>query len=59
MEDKETNVEIEPEISEVKAEGFHRYTWRENAQKSLWTLLTVAAAIIFYYLIQSLGEITG
>lgn len=27
--------------------------------KSLWTLLTIAAAILFYYLIQSLGVISG
>ena len=58
MEEKQTSVQEEPAIIETKPEGSRRTTWRENAQKSLWTLLTIAAAIIFYYLIQSLGEIT-
>ena len=34
-------------------------TWRQQAQRSLWTFLTVAAIIIFYYVIQQLGAITG
>ena len=58
MEDNHSTVQEEPEIIETKPESSRRATWHENAQKSLWTLLTIAAAIIFYYLIQSLGEIT-
>lgn len=34
-------------------------TWQEHAQKSLWTFLTIAAAIMFYYLIQYLGSISA
>ena len=34
-------------------------TWQERAQHSLWTFLTIAAAIIFYYLIQYLGTISS
>ena len=34
-------------------------TWQERAQRSLWTFLTIAAAIIFYYLIQYLGTISS
>ncbi len=33
-------------------------TWQERAQKALWTFLTIAAAIAFYYLIQYLGTIS-
>ena len=59
MEEKEPTLQKEPPILEEKPETGRHSTWRENAQKSLWTLLTVAAAIIFYNLIQSLGEISG
>ncbi len=34
-------------------------TWQERAQKSLWTFLTIAAAVVFYYLIQYLGAISA
>ncbi|MBE6826846.1 MAG: AI-2E family transporter [Ruminococcus sp.] len=34
-------------------------TWQSRAVKSLWTFLTIAAAIIFYYFIQYLGEISA
>lgn len=34
-------------------------TWQERAQKSLWTFLTIAAVIVFYYLIQYLGAISA
>ncbi len=33
--------------------------WRSRASKSLWTFLTVAAAILFYYLLQHLGSISS
>ncbi len=33
--------------------------WRSQAVKSLWTFLTIAAAIIFYYFIQHLGQISS
>ncbi len=34
-------------------------TWQSRAVKSLWTFLTIAAAIIFYYFIQYLGQISA
>lgn len=34
-------------------------TWQERAQKALWTFLTIAAAIVFYHLIQYLGAISA
>ena len=33
-------------------------TFRNRANKALWTFMTIAAAIIFYYLIQYLGAIS-
>ncbi len=33
--------------------------WRYRASKSLWTFLTIAAAILFYYLLQHLGSISS
>ena len=33
-------------------------SWRNRANKALWTFMTIAAAIIFYYLIQYLGSIS-
>lgn len=33
-------------------------TWQSRATKSLWTFATIAAAILFYYLIQYLGQIS-
>lgn len=56
MEEHETTVQAPTEEEHQES---RRHTWRENAQKSLWTLLTIAAAILFYYLIQSLGAISG
>ncbi|MBQ4464997.1 MAG: AI-2E family transporter, partial [Oscillospiraceae bacterium] len=34
-------------------------TWQERAQRALWTFLTIAAVIVFYYLIQYLGTISS
>lgn len=34
-------------------------TWRSNAVKALWTFLTIAAAILFFYIIQYLGQISA
>ncbi len=34
-------------------------TWQSHAKKSLWTFLTIAAAILFYYIIQYLGQISS
>ena len=34
-------------------------TWQDRAQKALWTFLTIAAAIIFYHLLQYLGTISA
>lgn len=34
-------------------------TWQERAQRALWTFLTIAAVIVFYYLIQYLGTISA
>lgn len=34
-------------------------TWQNRAQKALWTFLTIAAAIIFYHLLQYLGTISA
>lgn len=34
-------------------------TWQLRAQKALWTFLTIAAAIIFYHLLQYLGTISA
>lgn len=36
----------------------NKQTWQSNAAKSLWTFLTIAAAILFYYIIQYLGQIS-
>ncbi len=36
-----------------------RENWRVRASKSMWTFLTVAAAILFYYLLQHLGSISS
>lgn len=36
----------------------NKETWQSNAAKSLWTFLTIAAAILFYHIIQYLGEIS-
>lgn len=33
--------------------------WRTRATRSLWTFLTIAAAILFYYLLQHLGRISA
>ncbi|MCR5718000.1 MAG: AI-2E family transporter [Oscillospiraceae bacterium] len=33
-------------------------SWQSRAQKALWTFLTIAAAIIFYHLLQYLGTIS-
>lgn len=51
--------EFEKEDKEAYAEKQEHETWRDHAQKSLWTLLTIGAAILLYYLIQSLGVISG
>ncbi len=39
---------------------FHppKETWKSNAVKALWTFLTIAAAILFFYIIQYLGQIS-
>ena len=37
----------------------HEQTWQERAQKAIWTFLTIAAAIIFYHLLQYLGTISA
>ncbi len=39
---------------------FHqkKETWQSRASKSLWTFLTIAAAILFFYIIQYLGQIS-
>ena len=34
-------------------------TWKERASKSIWTFLTIAAAIVFYHLMQYLGTISA
>ncbi len=34
-------------------------TWQSRATKSLWTFLTIAAAILFFYLVQYLGQISS
>ncbi|MDE5754561.1 MAG: AI-2E family transporter [Oscillospiraceae bacterium] len=33
--------------------------WKQQASKSLWMFLTIAAVIVFYYLIQYLGSISS
>lgn len=33
--------------------------WQSHARKSLWTFLTIAAAILFFYIIQYLGQISS
>lgn len=33
-------------------------TWSDRAQKAIWTFLTIAAAIVFYHLLQYLGAIS-
>ena len=49
------------ENSETKtvAVPVHEETWQDRAQKALWTFLTIAAAIIFYHLLQYLGNISA
>lgn len=37
----------------------NKTTWQTAAVKSLWTFLTIAAAILFYYIIQYLGQISS
>ena len=37
----------------------NKNTWQIVAVKSLWTFLTIAAAILFYYIIQYLGQISS
>ncbi|MDE6658038.1 MAG: hypothetical protein K2J88_05590, partial [Oscillospiraceae bacterium] len=32
--------------------------WKQQLGKFIWTFLTIAAAILFYYLIQYLGSIS-
>ncbi len=32
--------------------------WQSHAKKSIWTFLTIAAAILFFYIIQYLGQIS-
>lgn len=46
-------------MEESTTTSSQRESWQERAQKSLWTFLTIAAAIIFYYLIQYLGSISA
>ncbi len=33
--------------------------WQSHARKSIWTFLTIAAAILFFYIIQYLGQISS
>lgn len=33
--------------------------WQSHARKSLWTFLTIAAAVLFFYIIQYLGQISS
>ena len=51
--------EVKKPESDIPEEEELHSSWREQAQKSLWMFLTVAAIIIFYYVIQQLGAITG
>ena len=50
----EESTEIKTAAAPVREE-----TWQERAQKALWTFLTIAAAIIFYHLLQYLGTISA
>ena len=52
MEETSTNVSAE-------APAKHEGTWQDRAQKAFWTFLTIAAAIIFYHLLQYLGNISA
>ena len=48
------------ESTEIRAAVSPREeTWQDRAQKALWTFLTIAAAIIFYHLLQYLGTISA
>lgn len=45
--------------TEIPEQPSYRRGWQEYAQQSLFTLLTVIIAILFYHLIQYIGEISG
>lgn len=47
------------ESETMTAAAMQGESWRDRANKALWTFLTIAAAIIFYYLIQYLGSISA